>query len=547
MTKIFAKITHFNGRNHFSVSIFSAMMRYRFRELSVPISKQDDIPLLLARTLRVDIGEIKNLEVERYSLDARKRNHPKYSYTLAFDCSRKLSPKSGAIPFTELPENTRDPLENSLSLPKHIHVVGAGPAGLWAAYTLLKRGFSVVLHEQGKPVAERFRDIRRFFSDRQFRPHSNVLFGEGGAGAFSDGKLNTRTRNFFTMNVLKDMVDCRMPKEILTYAKPHLGTDRLSILLKEIRERIVALGGEFRFNSVLEDIEIKNREIRKSKFSGVWEDTPALVLATGHSARDTYTLLHQHGVLLESKAFAMGVRVEHPQKLINERQLGKDVDPRITGSAEYALTTKTLNNTSAAYSFCMCPGGVLVPCVSEKETLATNGMSHSHRRGPYANGAIVVPIPASETLFGGLQKQRALEQAAFENGGKDYSAPAQTIKAFLEERIDSSPLPNSTYPCKLVASNLHDWLDSEISNSLMEGFLNFERKIPGFIQEGLIVAPETRTSSPLRIPRNPETMESLNTRGLFVLGEGAGYSGGIVTSAADGMKFAYRAKLSEKI
>lgn len=522
------------------------MIRYRFRELSVPITKKDDIPLILSKNLRVDPGEIKNLKVERYSLDCRKRNSPKYSYTLSFDCTRNLSPKSGAIPFTELPENQRDPLENTLPLPKRVHVVGAGPAGLWAAYTLLRKGFSVVLHEQGKPVAERFRDIRRFFSDRQFRPHSNVLFGEGGAGAFSDGKLNTRTRNFFSIKVLEDMIDCKMPKEILTFAKPHLGTDRLSILLKEIRERIGKLGGEFRFNSVLEDIEIENREIKRAKFNGQWETTPVLVLATGHSARDIYEMLHRQGVLLEPKAFAMGVRVEHPQCLINERQLGKHIDPRITGSAEYALTAKTLNNTSAAYSFCMCPGGVLVPCVSEKETLATNGMSHSHRRGPYANGAIVVPIPASESLFGGLEKQRALEKAAFEQGGKDYKAPAQTIEAFMKGVIDSSPLPSTTYPCKLTPSNLQEWMDKEIVLSLLEGFQNFERKIPGFIKEGLIVAPETRTSSPLRIPRNPDTMESVNTRGLFVLGEGAGYSGGIVTSAADGMRFAYRAKLSEK-
>lgn len=522
------------------------MMRYRFRELAVPVSKQDDVPLLLAKVLRIHVEEIRNLVVERYSLDCRKRNFPKYSYTVSFDCTRRLSLKSGAIPFTELPENERDPLENTLPLPKKVHVVGAGPAGLFAAYTLLRRGFSVVLHEQGKPVAERFRDIRKFFRDREFNRHSNVLFGEGGAGAFSDGKLNTRTRNFFTVKVLEDMVDCKMPREILTFAKPHLGTDRLSILLKEIRNRIAMLHGEFRFNSFLEDIEIVAGEIRRAKFNGIWEETPALVLATGHSARDIYEMLARHGVLLEPKAFAMGVRVEHPQKLINERQLGNNVDPRITGSAEYALTTKTLQNTSAAYSFCMCPGGVLVPCASEPETLATNGMSHSHRRGPYANGAIVVPVKASETLFGGLEKQRSLEKAAFECGGKNYTAPAQSIKAFIENKTDSSPLASTTYPCGLLPSNLHEWFDKEIAESLAEGFLNFEKKIPGFINEGLIIAPETRTSSPLRIPRHPDTLESLNTRGLFLLGEGAGYSGGIVTSAADGMRFAYRAKLSEK-
>lgn len=522
------------------------MKAYRFRELNVPISKKDEVPAVLAKELRLDPGEIRNLKVERFSLDSRRRGSPHYSYTVSFECSRNLDGKRGVVPFTELPENERDPLENSVPAPRHVHVVGAGPAGLWAAYTLLRRGFKVTLHEQGKPVAERFRDIRKFFNDRIFNEHSNVLFGEGGAGAFSDGKLNTRTRNFFSQKVLEDMVSLGMPSDILVFAKPHLGTDRLALMLRELRKRIADLGGDFRFGSFMEDLDIREGRVFRAKFNGEWVETPALVLATGHSSRNIYELLHERGVHLESKGFAMGVRVEHLQSLINERQLGRGVDTRLTGSAEYALTAKTLHETSAAYSFCMCPGGVLVPCASEREMLATNGMSHSHRRGPYANGAIVVPIPASETLFGGLEFQRRLERAAYEVGGKNYTAPAQTIQSFLEHRMDRRDLPKTTYPCGIVPSNLHDWLTPQIADSLADGFLNFERKIPGFIKEGLIVAPETRTSSPVRIPRDPDTMESVNTKGLFVLGEGAGYSGGIVTSAADGARLAYRFKAMNK-
>lgn len=524
------------------LGIFTLMKKYRFRELNVPISKKDEVPLVLAKGLRIDKGEIKNLKVERYSLDSRRRGSPHFSYTVNFECTRDLDGKQGVVPFTELPENERDPLENTVAMPKHVHVVGAGPAGLWTTYTLLRRGFKVTLHEQGEPVADRFRSIRRFFNDRVFNPHSNVLFGEGGAGAFSDGKLNTRTRNFFSQAVLEDMVDLGMPADILVFAKPHLGTDRLALMLRELRKRIVELGGDFKFGSVFEDIEIKNGQVVKAKFNGEWIETSALVLATGHSSRNIYELLHERGVALESKGFAMGVRVEHLQSLINERQLGRGVDTRLTGSAEYALTAKTIHETSAAYSFCMCPGGVLVPCASEPEMLATNGMSHSHRRGPYANGAIVVPIPASADLFGGLAFQRLLEQNAFVAGGKNYSAPAQTIQAFMENCLDRRNLPKTTYPCGIVPCNLRDLLTHSIADSLVEGFMNFERKIPGFIKEGLIVAPETRTSSPVRIPRNPDSMESVNTKGLFVLGEGAGYSGGIVTSAADGARLAYRAK-----
>ena len=342
-------------------------------------------------------------------------------------------------------------------------------------------------------------------------------------------------------------------------------------MLRKLRAEIVRLGGQIHFSTTLEDIEIKNGRICAIKLKetkderrgsassptetkddvaiGYWKSCEALVLAVGHSARSVYELLHARGVQLESKAFAMGVRVEHPQMLINRRQLG-NVDTKLTGAAEYFLATPTLNKTSSAYSFCMCPGGVLVPCASEPGTLATNGMSYSRRNGAFANGAIAVPItagaegfdiPSGGSLFGGLDLQRKIESDAYNVGGKAYAAPAQTIKNFLAHREDKS-LPKTTYPCGLTPSNLWDWMDKTICQSLAEGFQNFDRKIPGFINEGLIVAPETRTSSPLRIPRNNETLESVNTKGLFVLGEGAGYAGGIVTSAADGVRLAHYAK-----
>ena len=553
------------------------MFTYRYRELSVALAKKGKYREALAKEIRLHPEEIFNLQVERFSLDSRRKGDPKWSYNVIFDLKREVratgNHAKGLVAATRDKESLEaDPQKNSVAMPGHVDVIGAGPSGLWAALHLLRKGFAVDLYEQGKCVEERFRDIRRFFVDRNFNAYSNVLFGEGGAGAFSDGKLNTRTRNLFVEQVLHDMVEFGVDESVVTFAKPHIGTDRLVLLLRELRAEITKLGGKIHFSTALEDIEIKDgriaaiqlRDVSKESVilseaptgaksiyetsqlvdlvelgskeqdlylnssTSYWKPSEALVLAVGHSARSIYEMLHARGVALESKAFAMGVRVEHPQQLINMRQLGLNVDTKLTGSAEYFLATPTLNKTSSAYSFCMCPGGVLVPCASEPGTLATNGMSYSRRNGPFANGAIAVPIAASDKLFGGLEFQRK-------------AAPAQSIKAFLAHREDKS-LPKTTYPCGLVQSNLWDWMDKTICKSLAEGFQNFDKKIPGFIEEGLIVAPETRTSSPLRMSRNNETLESVNTKGLFVLGEGAGYSGGIVTSAADGVRLAHYAK-----
>lgn len=545
------------------------MFTYRYRELSVALAKKGEYRAALARELRLHPEEIFNLEVERFSLDSRRKGDPKWSYNVIFEVKRQLRATGNhakglveASRETESLEN--DPQRNTVPMAGHVDVIGAGPSGLWAALHLLRKGFKVDLYEQGKQVEERFRDIRRFFVNREFNAYSNVLYGEGGAGAFSDGKLNTRSRNLFSEAVLKDMVSFGVDESVVTFAKPHIGTDKLVLMLRQIRAEIARLGGKIHYSTTLEDIEIKGGRICGAKFrdvsspntQGHWQPCEALVLAVGHSARHIYEMLHARGVTLESKAFAMGVRVEHPQMLINMRQLGRDIDTKLTGAAEYFLATPTLNKTSSAYSFCMCPGGVLVPCASEPGTLATNGMSYSSRNGKTANGAIAVPITpgavgfdikTAGTLFGGLDLQRKIEADAYAVGGRNYAAPAQTIKNFLAKRPDrADSLPKTTYPCGLVACNMWDWMDKTICASLAEGFQNFDKKIPGFIEEGLIVAPETRTSSPLRITRNNDTLESVNTQGLYVLGEGAGYSGGIVTSAADGIRLAHYAKRSKQ-
>lgn len=519
------------------------LFAYHFRELSVPLEKRGDVLEPLSHALGISPDAILDLEVERFALDSRKRSAPHWSYNVRFRTAKRLSGTRWLVPATEKAETLEsDILKNSIPISKNVTVVGAGPAGLWAALSFARKGFLVNLYEQGSPVEERFGDIRRFFVDRKFNSRSNILFGEGGAGAYSDGKLNTRTRNVFSGAVLADMVHFGVSRDVLTFAKPHVGTDRLVLLLKALRKEFLELGGKIHFHTALEDIEIDGGNLSRVNFNGKWQNADNLILASGHSARFLYELLHERGVAEESKAFALGVRVEHPQELINLRQLGKGVDTTLTGSAEYALTAKTLRGTSAAYSFCMCPGGVLVPCVSEEGTLATNGMSYSKRNGKLANGAIVVPIEKSGSLFGGIEMQRRFEKKAFELGGKNYSAPAQSIRAFIDGKADSN-LPKSSFATGIRPAPIREILDKAICDSLAEGFEQFERKIPGFIDNGLIVAPETRTSSPVRIVRNTDTLESVSTKGLFVLGEGAGYTGGIVTSAADGIKLANRAKM----
>ena len=434
------------------------MFTYRYRELALPLDKKGEVRSALAKTLRVNPEEIFNLEVERFSLDSRRKGDLRWSYNVVFDLKRKVrATGNNARGLIESKREIRtldaEPGKSTVPIAGHVDVIGAGPSGLWAALHLLRKGFDVDIYEQGKQVEERFRDIRRFFVDRKFNAHSNVLFGEGGAGAFSDGKLNTRSRNLFSETVLKDMVEFGVDESVVTFAKPHIGTDKLVLMLRKIRAEIIKLGGKIHFSTCLEDIEIKQGRITAIKLReipasagmtstsaevaiGYWKPCEALVLAVGHSARDIYELLHARGVQLESKAFAMGVRVEHPQMLINRRQLG-NVDTKLTGAAEYFLATPTLNKTSSAYSFCMCPGGVLVPCASEPGTLATNGMSYSRRNGAFANGAIAVPItagaegfdiPSSGSLFGGLDLQRKIERDAYDVGGKNTPPPRRLLK-----------------------------------------------------------------------------------------------------------------------
>jgi len=529
---------------------------YGAEQVRIDLKYKDNLSQALVDTLNLPKESLVRVSLLRVALDSRKKNRLVWSCNAEFAFSKEIRHKTLRLKQNPASaEATKKPpkaklSDNSALLPLQerfrdgsVHIVGAGPAGLWAALHLLKNGIHCVLHEQGRPIEDRYKDIRHFLKQGAFDPHSNLLYGEGGAGAFSDGKLTCRTRNTYTRQVLQDFAAAGAGEEVTWQARPHVGTDRLQFIVRKVRNWILELGGDIRFGSRLEDLEISDGAIRRIFVNGQWIHCDALILAAGHSARDMYKLLAQKGVQLEAKAFAVGVRAEHSQDLINVRQYGSRVDFKLSGAAEYTLSAPDWDDVPGAWSFCMCPGGVLVPCASEAGHVATNGMSYSKRNAPFANSGLVVPVDlSSQGLWKGIELQQKLEKEAFLRGGENYGAPAQTIRAFLDNRRDAN-LPRSSFPRPLTEDNLHEWFPKEILQSLMHSLENFERKIPGFL-DGLLVAPETRTSSPVRIQRDPLTLESVNVKGLFPLGEGAGYAGGIVSSAGDGVRLAEQVSAS---
>jgi uncharacterized protein len=507
------------------------MWIYRTHQIAVALDAQTHATTIALESLGLNSQQISDIKVLRYSLDSRNRR-PRWVYSFELVCKQPIN-----HPKLQLYTPPEEPEEDFALLPQKILVVGAGPAGMWAAKSLALKGYSVELVEQGRVVEERYRDIRHFLKGRKFNAHSNVLFGEGGAGAFSDGKLTSRTQNKYTHSVLADLVSWGAPTELLYYTKPHVGTDQLQFLVKAQRRCLMDLGVQLRYETVLEDLEVVDGHLKAVCLNGKWEPCECLVLACGHSARPLYRLLAKAGVAMEPKPFALGVRVEHPQTLVNAAQYGQTTKNLQAGTAEYVLKAPACATVPGAYSFCMCPGGVVVPCASEPDAFATNGMSYSRRNGPFANSGIVVPVspPADSGLFWAMDLQMLYERKAFEWGGKDFSAPGQRVASYLEAKRDAD-LPKSTFSTGLVPAALHQFFNKAISRSLKHSFVHFERTLPGFIEHGVLIAPETRTSSPLRLVRRPEDLRSVNTGGLYLLGEGAGYSGGIVSSAADGVR-----------
>lgn len=487
----------------------------------------------IAKKLRCHENDILSFEIEKESLDARK-DELNFSYTVLAqvkNASKYLKNRDiteGKKEIYEMPQ--RNP-----GIEERPVIIGFGPSGMYAALILAECGYRPVVVERGKNVDERTEDVESFFKGGNLLPSSNVQYGEGGAGTFSDGKLTTRIKNIRITKVLQEFIEAGADPAIAYQHRAHIGTDVLRDIVRNIREKVISLGGEVHFET-----EMLSLITEKGKVAGIHTDkgdfyTEHVILSCGHSASDTYSTLFSQGIEMIQKDFAAGVRVEHPQELIDKRQYGKEWNNPLLGAASYRLAY-TASNKRGIYSFCMCPGGVVVPASCIENTLAVNGMSYSKRDGKYANSAILVQIPVSDFDKGhpldGFTYQKQLEEKAYRTG---YMAPSMNIKDYVAHKEATELIHDSSYPRGNHIEDMHTLFNDEVNTAMEEGFQYFDRKIPGFINQGIMVGMESRSSSPIRIPRN-ENGQSLSMQGLYPCGEGAGYAGGIVSSAVDGIK-----------
>ncbi|WP_291632781.1 NAD(P)/FAD-dependent oxidoreductase [Clostridium sp.] len=506
----------------------------------------DDLKIKVTKTMKISESEIKDFRIAKESIDARKKNNIKFNYAVLIKTDNETKIVSRVNNKDVKIEEVRYDAEFEFGTKEANHrpiIVGMGPAGMFAGLLMAQKGYKPLIIERGEKVENRTKTINKFWTRAVLNTESNVQFGEGGAGTFSDGKLTTRIKDNRCDYILEEFVKAGAPDEILYMGKPHIGTDILKEVVKNIRETIIKLGGEVRFNSKLCDIKIKDEKIKSVIVNG--EEIPCdnIVLAIGHSSRDTYEMLYKKGIFMSSKPFAVGVRIEHPQDMINENQYGKYANhPKLKG-ADYKLTYKSEKLGRAVYSFCMCPGGSVVAAASEQGFLAINGMSEHKRDKQNGNSAIVVSVGpkdfASDNPLAGIEFQRHYESLAYTLGGSNYNAPVQLVGDFLKGRVSSeigSVKPSYTPGYKFA--DITKCLPSYVTDAIKEALPKFEYKINGFAREDAILTGiETRTSAPVRIDRN-EKLQSISLAGLYPAGEGAGYAGGIISAAVDGLKAA---------
>ncbi len=484
----------------------------------------------IARKLHCTPSDILSYEIERESIDARK-NEVRMSYAVLAEVRNE--PRFLRLRDVREAVCTEYSLIQAVSEERPV-IVGFGPAGMAAGLILAESGLRPIIIERGKPVEERTKDVQDFFQRGILDPSSNVQFGEGGAGTFSDGKLTTRIKDPRVHKLLEEFVEAGADPAILYQAMPHLGTDALQDIVRNIRRKIIRLGGEIRFSCTLERLIIEDGQV-----TGIMTDKGTLparyvLLCLGHSAQDTCRSLLEQQLYMEPKDFAAGVRVEHLQKLIDDNQYGSYAGHPALGAASYRLTHRA-SNGRGVYSFCMCPGGTVIPASTEEGTLAINGMSRSARDGANANSAILVQVFRRDFDLGhpldGFAYQHRLEKLAWREG---FAAPVQNIRDWLNGQASSELALPSTFPRGTRFCEMHTLFPAEVNAALREGMLAFERKIPGFTAQGIMLGTESRSSSPVRLKRT-ETGESVSMNGVYPCGEGAGYAGGIVSSGADGI------------
>lgn len=522
-------------------------MILRITNLRAPVElPETELPGLISRRLRLPVGDLGRWRILRKSLDARSRHDLQFVYTITVDspATERAAARWQGDRDVEVyrPEPFDDPAPGPQASDSRPVVIGSGPGGLLAAYYLALKGYRPLIIERGRPVKERVPTIRAF--DRQHAPHdpeNNYLFGEGGAGAFSDGKLTCRLTGPDVDWVLQAFVECGGRPSITYELRPHLGSNKLPMICRNFRRKIEALGGEYRFSCRLEGLRSEAGRLVGLETSSGFIPCQQAFLAIGHSARDTYELLHRLGLPLRQKAFQLGLRIEQPQAHVNQWKYGHERYLQLLGAADYTLTAKGERDL---YTFCMCAGGIVIPSVSEPGQFCTNGMSNSRHDTPFANSGLMVTLEphefGSEHPLAGMELQRRYEAVAYELGQRDYLCPIQSARDFVQGKAPRGDRQfQSSYERGVIAADLREVLPPPVARAIQQGLPAMDAKWRGkFLADAVLVGPEMRGSAPVRIDRDSQTREVPGLAGLYPVGEGAGYAGGIVSAAVDGLRSA---------
>lgn len=506
----------------------------RIQDLRIPYQKNPDLLPIVAEALGLPVDDIGDIRIVKRSLDARSKRHKVWVYALDVFMQGESAEKSFA-PFPQLKWNGPPPI-----------VIGAGPAGLFAAWTFLQHGIRPILIERGERASKRMQKISRYWRYGELDLDSNVCNGEGGAGTFSDGKLITRIKSPLIERVMQAFVDYGAPKEITYVNNPHVGSNLIRKVIQTMSDDMIVRGGELRFNTRVESLDLSGRDVQGVMLrDGTHIPGTGVILACGHSAREFVHALRDQGVHCEPKAFALGLRIEHPQDYINQWQYGKDADIEDLGAAQYKVSHYWDREDMGVYSFCMCPGGYVISSGTEPNGIVVNGMSNYQRNSKWANAAIVCTVPVDsvegDDPFKLMKFQESIEQRVFEASrelGDPKRIPVQRLEDFLAGKM-GKPVTTSSCPSGVVTANVSELLPEWIYAHLAEGIQMIHRQRWGFaLPDAVLHAVESRTSSPIRMTRNTETFESINTNGLFLCGEGPGYAGGITSAAVDGINAA---------